>query len=476
MRRLARGDLYFLLTVVLGRQDARSDWCHARCLEIMNNPDEHLDLWGRDHYKSTTISIALTVQDILKDPEVTIGVFSFSAGAAQDIVAQIKRELESRAMLRWLFPDIIWERPRKEAPSWSIQNGITVKRKSNPRECTVEGHSFMEGSPVGKHFAICLYDDTVTEDSVGSPEMIVKTTKRWELSLALGRRNAKRRYVGTRYHFQDTYRAMMDRQAVKLRLYRAVDDAGVPLYMTSPEIEAKRRAMGPTTFASQMQQDPNLDSTAGFLEEWLRYYDKMPARSKMNVYIVVDPANEKKKDSDWTTMWAIGVAGDYNYYMLDCIHDRISLNERGKKLINLWRKWSPDKKNKVNGVGYEKYGKDADIDAIENLQAEEACRFPITPLGGSLSKKDRINRLEPVYSDGRIWFPRMLFYTRYDGIMVDLVHHFIHQEYLPYPAIRYFDMLDAQARILDEDLGVVFPKPSQEDTVISEPKGTSWAR
>ncbi len=468
MRELAKNDLYYLLTWVLGRRDAENDWCFERCREVQKSPDGHLDLWARDHYKSTILSVALSIQGIIRDPEVTIGVLSFSASAAQDIVAQIKRELESRTMMRWLFPEIVWERPSRDAPSWSVQNGITVNRKTNPRECTVEGHSFMKGAPVGKHFAIGLYDDVVTMDSVATPEMITKTTKRWELSIPLGRKDARRRYVDTRYHYQDTYQTMLDRGAAEPRIYPAEDDNGELVFLTREHLNEKRRSMGPSAYSSQMLLAPNVDSTAGFLEEWLRFYDKEPARNKMNVYIVCDPANEKKRTSDWTVFFVIGLGPDQNYYVLDIIRDRM-------KLIELHRKWSPDARNKINGVGYEKYGKDADIETIESIQAEETYRFDITPLCGLLAKRDCINRLESAFAAGRFYLPRRLRYTQYDGEAVDLVHWFVQMEYKPYPVIQYDDMLDALARIMDDAMMVVWPRPEVKrdryDRVSESPDG-----
>ena len=451
------------------------------CSCIQVDREDGLYLVGQNHiatHNSTIVSVALSIQEILRDPEVTIGVFSFSAAAAQGIVAQIKREFDSRAPLRWLFPDIIWERPSRDAPSWSVQGGITVRRRTNPRECTVEGHSFMEGAPVGKHFSLCLYDDVVTMDSVATPEMITKTTKRWELSIPLGRKDARRRYVGTRYHYQDTYQTMIEREAAVPRIHPAEDDLGNPAFLSREQLDEKRRSMGPTSYASQMLLSPNVDSTAGFLEEWLRYWDNEPSRATMNVYIVVDSANERKRTSDWTVMWVIGLGADHNYYVLDIVRDRLSLRERGRKLIELHRKWSPDYRNKVNGVGYEKYGKDADIETIEQLQDKENYRFDITPLGGSLAKRDRINRLEPVFAAGRVYLPRRLMYTQYDGLLVDLVHHFVHMEYRPYPAIQYDDMLDALARILDDEMMVIWPRPTRPKRDIYdevEPAGSnSW--
>jgi hypothetical protein len=306
--------------------------------------------------------------------------------------------------------------------------------------------------------------------------MISKTTNRWELSIPLGRKDARRRYVGTRYHYQDTYAEMIRREAAAPRIYPAENDDGEPVFLTREQLDDKRRAMGPTTYAAQMMLDPTLDSTAGFLEEWLRYYDETPPLGTMNVYIVVDPANEKKRDSDWTAMWVIGLSSDYNYYVLDFVRDRLSLKERAKTLMRLHRKWSPSAKHRVRKVGYEKYGKDADIDGITLEMVRENYRFAITPLGGKLSKPDRINRLEAPLAENRFYFPHRLLYTQYDGLTVDLIAYFVQQEYKPYPAIKYKDALDALARILDEDLGTVWPKPTDNTTPLeSRGKGSSWA-
>jgi hypothetical protein len=77
------------------------------------------------------------------------------------------------------------------------------------------------------------------------------------------------------------------------------------------------------------------------------------------------------------------------------------------------------------------------------------------PIGGSLSKVDRIKRLIPLFEQAKIiLLPR----TLYDGSMRDLVYDFIEQEYTAFPVSQHDDMLDALSRICDDkELGLRWP-------------------
>ena len=174
----------------------------------------------------------------------------------------------------------------------------------------------------------------------------------------------------------------------------------------------------------------------------------------MNRYIVVDPAHEKKKESDYTCMEVIGLGADLNYYTIDMVRDRMNLTERANMLIKLHRKYRP-----ITGVGYEKYGKDADIEHINFIQEQQNYRFTITPLGGPMGKLDRIRRLIPIFEQGRWWMPTALPYVDREKRQHNLVDEFINDEYLAFPVGIHDDMLDARARILDEDLMAHFPDP-----------------
>jgi len=459
LRTLCQTDLYFLLRFALDRADADKDWVFRRCREVQASPDGHLDLWAREHYKSTIITFALTVQDILNDPEVTVGIFSHTRPIAKAFLRQIKREFEANPRLRTWFPDVLWTNPR-EAPKWSEDEGIVVRRQGNPKEATVEAWGLVDGQPTGRHFQLLVYDDVVTRESVTTPEMIAKVTEAWELSRNLGSEGGRSRYIGTRYHFNDTYRTILEREAAVPRIYAATRDgtvAGEPRFLSRERLAEKRREMGPYTFACQMLQDPRAEETQGFREDWLRFYDRDPpevARGA-NRYILVDAASAKKAGSDYTCLWVWALAPDGNYYWIDGLRDRLNLKERADRLFLLHRRWRPE------AVGYERYGLMADVEYVAERMERENYRFTLVELGGQVAKNDRIRRLIPAFAQGRVWLPRRLLQVDAQGRVVDLVRVFLEQEYRVFPVARHDDMLDAASRVLDRELGAAWPSPDQ---------------
>lgn len=458
LRNLARTDLYFLLRYALKRKDAEHDFVFERCREVQANPNGYLDLWAREHYKSTIITFAGIIQRILQDPEVTVGIFSHTKPIAKGFLRQIKYEFESNTDLQEWFPDVLWDNPRKQAPKWTEDEGITVRRKGNPKEATVEAHGLVDGQPTSKHFRHRHYDDVVTLESVTTPDMIAKTTAAYEMSDNLGTEGGTFAVVGTRYHFADTYGELIKRGTVKVRQYPCTKDGSENFtaencVLMKPEtLVAKRRVQGPYTFGTQMLLNPKGDNAQAFNSQWIKFTYSEPVAHGMNVYILCDPANEKRKTNDYTTFWVVGLGPDQNYVALDVIRDRLNLTERTEVLFDLHRHWRP------RGVGYEKYGMQADVEHIKSEQERRNYRFEITELGGQTPKLDRIRKLIPLFEQGRIFLRRSKTYTDYQGQTVNLIETFMEEEYKAFPVMAHDDMLDCLARIVDPDLKTEWPR------------------
>tara|TARA_R100000808_G_scaffold2563_2_gene10010 strand:+ start:33346 stop:35010 length:1665 start_codon:yes stop_codon:yes gene_type:complete len=482
IRTLAQCDRFYLGVFICNRHDMLHPWIYERCREVESNKDDHLDLWARFHYKSTIITFLGCVQEILCNPDITIGILSYSARQAKPFLRQIMQEFESNEKLQDLFSDILWKNPKHQAPKWAENEGICVNRFANPKEQTVEAHGLVDGQPTGRHFSLIVYDDVVVQESITTPEQIKKTTTQWELSLNLGSTHDPRyQYAGTRYAYGDTYGTILQRAAVKPRIHPATYNGqmdGEPVFLAEKRWEEIKKTTSTYTVACQQLLNPIIGSDVSFKQEWWNEWEVRPYT--LNVYIMVDPAHSKKKESNRTAFAVVGVDANFNKYLLDGACHRMSLSEKWEMLKRLRQKWKRAPGVREVKIGYERYGAQSDIEHFKAMMSADGSNFPIYELnwvggGGSQSKRDRIQRLEPDLKDGSFFFPyptdeKMLtsyqrdFKERKQSFLIskkiicideerktyDLTKWVKDNEYNLFPTIHP-DFLDALSRVYDID-------------------------
>lgn len=475
---LGLADRYYLLVSILGRVDALHPWIYARCRDVEAAPDGRLDLWARGHYKSTIITFAGSIQEILRDPEITIGIFSHTRPIGKAFLKQIKRELEANERIKALYPDCLWADPAKESPQWSEDGGIIVRRQGNPKEATIEAWGLVDGQPTSKHFKLRVYDDVVTRESVTTPEQVHKTTDAWELSQNLGSKNGRVWYIGTRYSFGDSYQTMLDRKALTPRIHPATDDGtltGTPVFLTPEAWAELLRTSSEATIACQQLQNPLSGVQKSFDLAWLKRYEVRPRT--LNVYVMFDPASSRKKDSDYTAAAVIGVDYDRNKYLLDGLRQKLDLRARWVAISALRKRWLNEPGVQAVYVGYERYGLQSDLEYFEERMEIEKLAFQIRELAwpreGPGSKTDRIQRLLPDAKSGRFYLPaktegetsaqrrareqgdgyriaKPIRRRDENGRIYDLSEVFT-EEWRLHPFGSHEDLLDATSRIYDMD-------------------------
>lgn len=260
---------------------------------------------------------------------------------------------------------------------------------------------------------------------------------------------------------------------VKLAMEAGEDDPlgrapGEPLwsewFTDDMRAQARRDARA---WSALYQQEPRPAGGGEFKREWIQRFAGNTSTS--NKVILVDPAGERKPGQtgrrDNTAIGVVGLGADRNYYLLDAYRDRLNLTERTELLFELHEKHRP------YAVGYERYGKDSDIEYIRAQQDARNYRFPILELGGSLRKEDRIRRLIPDFEEGRWYLPKSLHRTLAEGGTVDIIERFIEEEYLPFPVGTRDDFIDMLSRI--KDINLRWPRERSRDTE-SAPAVSSW--
>jgi predicted phage terminase large subunit-like protein len=465
MRDMSKVDLFFFCYFVLDLP-VNDPFVLARIYEAQDNGwHMTLNLWAREHFKSTVLTYALPLWIVINKPESRVCIFSFTRGLAKSHLRRIKHTMESKEVLWKAFPEIFYNNPKGQAPKWSEDDGLYVKRKGMFGEATFEAAGLIDGMPTGKHYTDRVYDDVITERSVATPSQIVKATEMFKLSDFLGTRKGAKWVIGTKYSHKDTYSDLARMKVWIKRLFPAEIDGtkeetvgmigGIPVMFDAEELKSKHEQQGDFIYSSQMLQNPTVASDMKFQLTWLEYYTKLP--TALNKYILVDPAGNKTKSADYTVIIVIGVDSLRNYYLVDIIRDKLNLGDKWTKLVETVQKHG------IQEIHYEKYGMQADIEYFNERMSATGVYFHIEPFAGTGSKHSRIMGLVPLFQQHRIRIPRAFPYLAMDGEYKDLILELVEEyEYYPYSG-GHDDILDIMGRLFDSTVSVTFPTTQSEE-------------
>jgi hypothetical protein len=358
-RELILNDLFFVLFFVVHPFNPKCEYqvnhpfIVDACREVEDGPEDFtLDVWARFHYKSSIITTAETIQYIARNPELTTGIFSYANKPAKKFLFGIREVCENEKLLHTCFPDIFWENPKKEAPLWSIDEGIILNRKSNRREATVSAHGLTEGMPTGSHFERRIYDDIITEDIADSGDVMEKVKEKYDSSQNLATDGGTHRVVGTFYHHADPLNYIKDKRAINrpeepayhLRLKPATDDGsidGKPVLLTQTTYDNLKLT---STFNCQQLLDPTptglrrLDSTL--------FHEIEPEFVPSHLYrfLIVDPAGDDTGKAQRDN-WAIGVLGVEpllddigmsRVFLLDALIEPLREDEAPQEIVRMY--------------------------------------------------------------------------------------------------------------------------------------------
>ena len=451
-QRYCKDDLFFLLVYGLNRKFADNDWFFARCREVQDNPDWYLDLWAREHGKSLIITVTKTIQDILRDPEITVGIFSHTRPMAKSFLRVIKREFENNVKLKTAFDDILWADPHKESTKWSEDEGIIVKRKGNPPEATVEACGLVDGMPTGRHYQLRVYDDIVTADGVNSAEQIQKTTDALDMSQNLGKLGGTARMIGTRYKLGDSYEEYIKRGKFKPRIKPATDNGradGTPVYFSQADWDDKLQSMSPAIIASQMLQNPLAADSVIFQPEWFNLWPSDKALPAFDaVYMAFDGATSERETADCSCLMAFGVfkarEGDarHSCMVLDCFMERVSYPQMRDEIIRQMQNKFGANDCPVNAIIIE--NKSSGQALIPEFRRSQMPVISYDP--GRLDKVARANLVSHLVRDGVIWLPESKNPKR-KGYPMSWLSAW-HEQMLYFPNVKHDDGVDATVMFL----------------------------
>lgn len=417
-----------------------------------NKRKKKLLLIPRGHLKSTFVTIGRSIQAICANPGVRILIANATFNLACSFLNEIKRQLKYN---EWIHN--IWGDLTIDAESWS-RNEITLNRPkimgnkyhgSGKKEPTVVAKG-LESNMTSQHYDIIILDDLVNKDYVNTQEQIQKTIDFYKEALNLLEPNGELIVVGTRWHDNDLYGYLMDkenniiqdfnvfiRKAYEGNLLRQDPDLKIlfPAKFSASHLRKLYEQQGPYVFSCNYLNDPIPDENAVFRQDWFRYYEPNDLRGAiLNHFTTVDPAIKIDQDADYTAIITVAIDIHQQIYIREIIRDRLSPSEINNELFRIQAQYHPV----IIGIEDVAYQKALRYSLMEEMKRRNAY-LPIRELKpGHRDKDSRIKGLQPLYANAQIHHAKVTAKIRY-----------LEDELLRFPRGKYDDIIDALAYGLD---------------------------
>ena len=214
------------------------------------------------------------------------------------------------------------------------------------------------GAIAGRRADLVVIDDPVRSREDADSELVRDKTWDWYKSDLYTRLKPGGRIVliQTRWHEDDLAgRLLEDMKAggdqwevISLPAIAEADDplgraVGAPLWPEWEDDEAlarKRRAVGPRDWSALYQQRPAPEDGDYFKAEWLKPYERVPARETLRIYGGSDYA-VTADGGDFTVHVVVGLDPEGRMYLLDLWRGQESSDRWIESLCDLVKEWKP---------------------------------------------------------------------------------------------------------------------------------------
>ena len=339
-------DLFFFGNDVLGWRNACSKnhkrWrvdpkLHRWMADKLMTEEDLLLLIARLHLKTTWVKASIA-QDVLKNPNIRIGLFSTTTKLVRRELTDIKRIFASPIILR-LFKEQI-PMPGKDFKNWekSTLDELTIKRDHSlgkiPQECqiTVAG---ADTKITGFHFDKAYFDDIIDKDTVKTVEQMEKAEEWWEYMQPIMEADAQVIMTGTPYHYRDLYAKIIREKQFQNVYCRGYLEHGKPIYSSwwnLSDFEKLRKKMGRYNFSTQIECNTTPDEDKIFIPPQPTFQMPLPDDEKgYRYYLLIDPAATVRDYSDYTAFVIIAV----NHINQVFVPESFSIKKGGDEIADL---------------------------------------------------------------------------------------------------------------------------------------------
>lgn len=485
-----RWDLFYLARYILNydlmEEDVHGDVCkYAESLYLSHPPEwtppnatqgtgledqfhegstNLLLLLPRGTFKTSVITIAFSLQNILHDPNIRILLDSETFSKSKAFLAEIKGHLESNEEFREVFKTIHGVYPnegRKKELLWT-DSQVNLACRNKPRKEPTFSCAGIDVTKNGMHYDLIIFDDLHSENNVTNKEQIDKVKDHWRLSYSLLDPGKPMIIIGTRWHFDDLYQLILDehRDEFNILVRRAIKEDGTLLFpsrLTRKFLDSVKEKQGSAHFSRQYQNEPIDDETATFKhkdmhrKKWEEVKD-IP----INWCLTIDPS-EKGEYSDFAAFVVAGMDYQRNLYVRHITRKKLTYSEIINETFRLYSLFLP-RTIAIEVV----FAQKTIMHEMTNEQKRRGTWLPIQEVRQrTTSKEERIKALAPFYEFGHIF--HIAECPQLDELEYEL---------LKFPSGKHDDVADALASQLDF-LSPPNPKAKQlKDSYNDDPRSS----
>ncbi len=173
----------------------------------------------RSHYKSTVMTHGANGWELLRNPDLRIGLASNVIDRSQEFMRMTQKQFDDNALIEWLYPEYCPQKSLKTgkilSKRWNSKEMVMPNRSRNLPEASIKPIG-VGGSSAGLHFDLLSADDIIGDKQLDSEHMsgvemqkITNWFKSSSKTLLTDFATGRISLAATRYATDDTYEDMM---------------------------------------------------------------------------------------------------------------------------------------------------------------------------------------------------------------------------------------------------------------------------
>ena len=411
-RELGKRSFWFFCKYILG---LKVKWFHSEIGRVFNEHSAVLLLAPRGSGKSTIGTVAWIVWNIVKNPDIAIGLISYSQDQAVSFLREVREYL--RQISVW-YPEVKMTVDKNEEI-------IVAGRKTVRKEATVKTYGW-GGSITGMHFDMLVIDDLVKEENTRTANQRYRLETWFKMTLKpVLKKTGKLYMIGTRYHPLDLYSVVIRDKIVDVVLHFPAEVNGVSLWeeeLPMSYLKKEQQRLGSTIYSLQyLNSIENLIKSQLFQPEWISLYEGSYDTDNFVYFTMgVDLAMSTKGRADYTAVSVVGHHKNGYAVLVDIKWGRWTLTQIEFEINQLYKKWKPTVIY-IEDVAAQNY-------MIQLLRTKYA--LPVRSVKIKVDKVTRARVLSAMCEQGKF---------RWDKGHWERIKDYI----LPFPAVEHDDIVDS---------------------------------